>query len=211
MRQLRRLALLAALAIAIAPAPARAQAPYTFHTIAGLPPGSPLSYASGIAVDAGGSIYVFDSSHFDIRKVTPAGLVSIVAGSPDTAGSSDGVGSNARFGLGYGLAVDPAGNLYVADTFSRIVRKITPAGEVTTLAGLAGQQGSTDGLGSAARFDLPHFIARRWRYRQSRGIGWASGSRLRRRRSDRRALACRRGEGACAVARRRRRAGPRAL
>ncbi|OFW26097.1 MAG: hypothetical protein A3H97_14120 [Acidobacteria bacterium RIFCSPLOWO2_02_FULL_65_29] len=67
--------------------PANAQPPtYTFHTIAGQPPGSPFSFASGITVDGAGTIYIYDSSHFVIRKVTPSGLVSIVAGSPVRAG-----------------------------------------------------------------------------------------------------------------------------
>src|SRR5260221_721646 len=80
------------------------------------------------------------------------------AGMPGGGGNVDGTGIAARFNSPYCLAVDSAGNVYVADTGSTI-RKITPAGEVTTLAGSAGQIGSDDGVGSAARFFVPTGVA----------------------------------------------------
>src|SRR5436190_2246642 len=74
-------------------------------------------------------------------------------------GSTDGTGSAARFNSPAGVAVDSAGNTYVADTVNSTIRKITPAGVVTTFAGLAGSTGSTDGTGSAARFNFPSGVA----------------------------------------------------
>src|SRR6266853_757385 len=72
------------------------------------------------------------------------------AGLPGGRGNVDGTGSAARFNYPAGVAVDSAGNVYVADYDNHTIRKITPAGVVTTLAGLVGQQGSLDGAGSAA-------------------------------------------------------------
>ena len=110
---------------------------------------------SGLAIDAAGNVYVADSSNDIIRKITSAGVVTTLAGSPGQAGASDGTGSAARFNEPIGLAVDQSGNIYVADSGNDTIRKITGAGVVTTLAGSATQQGSSDGTGSAARFSIP--------------------------------------------------------
>src|SRR5262245_23372229 len=74
-------------------------------------------------------------------------------------GSTDGIGADARFGFPLDVAVDASGNVFVADTRNHTIRKITPAGVVTTLAGLAGVPGSADGSGSVARFREPQGIA----------------------------------------------------
>src|SRR5713101_5355159 len=74
------------------------------------------------------------------------------AGMPGGPGTNDGTGSAARFNYPTGVALDIAGNVYVADTGSSTIREITPAGVVTTLAGRAGQYGTNDGIGGAARF-----------------------------------------------------------
>ncbi len=110
---------------------------------------------SGVAVDGAGYVYVVDGANDTIRKITPAGVVTTLAGSPGQYGSADGTGSAARFIIPTGIALDSAGNLYVSDTGNDTIRKITPAGVVTTLAGAPGQPGNADGTGSAARFSIP--------------------------------------------------------
>jgi hypothetical protein len=113
----------------------------------------------GLAVGPGGNIFVADSDNNTIRKITPAGMVTTVAGLAGVTGSADGVGASARFNGPRGVAVDNSGNIFVADTFNDTIRKITPAGSVSTFAGLAGAPGSANGSGSAARFDQPRGVA----------------------------------------------------
>jgi sugar lactone lactonase YvrE len=113
----------------------------------------------GIACDAAGNLYVAEYGTFTIRKITPAGMVTTLAGTADSMGSADGSGAAARFQIPMGIACDTAGNLYVADTGNSTIRKITPAGKVTTLAGKARVEGSADGRGATARFDGPTGIA----------------------------------------------------
>jgi hypothetical protein len=116
-------------------------------------------FPNGVAVDGAGNVYVADSSNNTIRKVTAAGVVTTLAGLAETTGSADGTGSDARFYRPSGVAVDEAGNVYVADSGNETIRKVTPAGAVTTLAGQAGNLGSADGPGSAARFHDPRGVA----------------------------------------------------
>src|SRR5438874_2051652 len=113
----------------------------------------------GIAADKAGNVYVADTSNSTIRKITSAGVVTTLAGAAGVLGNVDGPGSAAQFYYPFAVAVDSGGNVYVADTYNYTVRKITPAGVVTTLAGLAGYDGSTDGTGSAARFGYLNGIA----------------------------------------------------
>ncbi len=113
--------------------------------------GGPL----GIAIDSAGNLYVADAMNHTIRKITSAGTVSTLAGSAGVSGFADGTGAAARFNYPAGLAVDAAGNVYVADQSNNLIRKITPAGVVTTLAGLQGVSGFSDGAGSLALFNQP--------------------------------------------------------
>ena len=136
--------------------------PYTFTT---------LARQAGSA----GNVYVADGGNHTIRKVTPAGVVTTLAGlTQDTnadglmgGGYADGTGSAARFNYPFSVAVDNADNVYVADTGNQAIRKITPVGVVTTLAGDATITnifglplgGYADGTGKAARFFEPRGIA----------------------------------------------------
>ena len=114
----------------------------------------------GVVVDLAGNVYVTDTFNNTVRKVTAGGVVSTLAGLAGASGSADGTGSNARFnGPDGAAAVDTAGNLYLADYNNNTIRKITPAGAVTTLAGLAGSSGANDGFGSVARFYNPSGLA----------------------------------------------------
>ena len=115
-----------------------------------------FGYPLGITIDAAGNLYVVDRGNHSIRKVTLNGEVSTLAGD-GKEGFADGEGSAARFWYPAGIAVDAMGNLYVADSSNNRIRKVTPKGEVSTLAG--GERGFADGKGSAARFDHPYGIA----------------------------------------------------
>ena len=112
-----------------------------------------------LAADANGNIYVSDNNNSTIRKIVAStAVVTTLAGTPGE-GNSDGSGSSAHFNLPAGMAVDGSGNIYVADLDNYTIRKITPQGAVTTLAGTPGAAGSADGTGSAARFYLPYALA----------------------------------------------------
>ncbi len=146
---------------------------YTFVTLAGAAgvagsadgTGSAAQFSGpvGVAVDRAGNVYVADSGNYTIRKITPAGVVSTLAGKAGSYGSTDGIGSAARFGNYWdhpvGLAVDNTGNVYVADGDNETIRKITPAGVVSTLTGQVGNQGNEDGPLSVARFMNPKGMA----------------------------------------------------
>lgn len=111
----------------------------------------------GVAVDNQFNIYVADAGNNKIRKITPAGVVSTFAGS-GLPGSVDGNGTNARLYYPTGITIDPNNNLYVADYRNYQVRKITPNGDVTTLAG-GGNIGNTNGVGKGASFNSPIMLA----------------------------------------------------
>ena len=115
----------------------------------------------GVAVDGDGIVYVADKRNNTIRKITSGGVVTTLAGAADMAGSDDGVGSTARFFEPVSVSADASGNLYVSDQVNQTIRKIViSTGEVTTLAGSASDpEGSSDGIGSAARFNYPSGIA----------------------------------------------------
>lgn len=108
---------------------------------------------SALAIDVSGNLYVADTGNNRIRKVTPQGEVSTVAGD-GTAGYVDGPAAQARFNGPIGVAVDTAGNVFVADTYNDRVRKIAPDGQVSTVAG-AGVPGYADGDRNSSLFDTP--------------------------------------------------------
>jgi sugar lactone lactonase YvrE len=110
---------------------------------------------TGIAMDSEGNIYVADTGNSTIRQVTSAGVVITLAGSPGNPGTNDGIGDTAQFNHPTGVAVDEAGNLYVADTGNYTIRMITTAGVVSTIAGAPGFYEVVDGTNSSARFGYP--------------------------------------------------------
>jgi sugar lactone lactonase YvrE len=114
-----------------------------------------------LASDGAGDLFVADQSNHTIRKVVVStGVVTTLAGSPGTSGSADGTGTAAGFNDPMGVAFDGEGNVFVADTENHTIRKIVVAtGAVTTFAGSAGTSGSSDGTGTAARFNYPLDIA----------------------------------------------------
>jgi sugar lactone lactonase YvrE len=116
-------------------------------------------FPAGVAVDAAGNVYIADQANHSLRKATPDGVVTTLAGAGISSGSADGTRGAARFHSPAGVAVDGAGNIYVADRYNQVIRKITPEGVVTTLAGSAGVAGGANGTGSDARFDMPSGIA----------------------------------------------------
>jgi sugar lactone lactonase YvrE len=110
-----------------------------------------------VAVDGTGNVYVTDLGDCTLRKVTPDGVATTLAGTRGLCEAADGVGADAHFRIPRSVAVDAAGNIYVADDDT--IRKVTPAGVTTTLAGTANTPGSADGTGAAARFNVPSGVA----------------------------------------------------
>lgn len=113
----------------------------------------------GVAVDDQENVYVADTRMHVIRKVSPNGTSIVLAGLTNMAGSTDGVGPEARFDGPMGVAVDAARNVYVSDSRNHSIRKITPNGKVTTIAGLPRNEGYRDGVGGDAYFSFPTSLA----------------------------------------------------
>jgi hypothetical protein len=128
-----------------------------FEGIDGTALAASFSNATGVATDALGNVYVADLFNYKIRKITPEGMVTTLAGS-GSEGSLDATGIAASFNYPDDVATDALGNVYVADMKNHKIRKITPEGVVTTLAG-TGINSSSDGIGLAAGFSYPGGIA----------------------------------------------------
>jgi RHS repeat-associated protein len=130
----------------------------TASSVDGTGTGATFNQPFSVVTDVSGNVYVTDRVGARIRKVTPAGLVSTLAGN-GTAGYQDGATvATTQFNGPTGLAIDKAGNLYVTDEANNRIRKVTSAGVVTTLSG-TGAQGSNNGVGTASTFYLPFAIA----------------------------------------------------
>lgn len=115
-----------------------------------------FNHPYGLALDEAGNLYVGDVANHRIRMISPDGMVTNLAGKKK--GFADRRGSMARFDHPYGVAVDSVGNVYVADSYNNRIRKISPDGWVTTVAG-SGNDGYVDGVGAEAEFYVPVDIA----------------------------------------------------
>jgi hypothetical protein len=120
-----------------------------------------FNFPVALAYDGAGALFVADQSNHLIRKIVlPTAAVTTIAGSASVAASDDGIGPSAHFDAPAALALDGAGNLFVADKAMNVIRKIAlVSGTVTTLAGVAGGSGGADGAGTTARFNGPAGLA----------------------------------------------------
>jgi mucin-19 len=107
-------------------------------------------HAQGLAIDKKGNMYAAGYGIHAIYKITPNGLITHIAGKPDESGFVDGPANSARFNSPNRIEIDPFGNLYVGDYWNNAVRKITPEGVVSTIAG--GKYGYVDGIAKDAQF-----------------------------------------------------------
>ena len=112
---------------------------------------------AAIVIDAAGNLYVADSGNNEIRKITSGGVVTTIAGNINK-GSANGISIAASFANPLGITIDASGNLYIADSGNNLIRKMTAAGIVTTLAG-SGAVGAANGPGTTATFNNPCGIA----------------------------------------------------
>ena len=126
-------------------------------TVDGTGAGASFGYPLAVALDSAGNLEVADQ--YTMRRVTRAGVVTTLAGAVNSPGLVDATGAAARFNFIKGIATDPAGNAYIADSANNVIRKMTPAGVVTTFAGGGGVGGTAagfaDGTGTAALFSAP--------------------------------------------------------
>jgi sugar lactone lactonase YvrE len=116
-----------------------------------------LDTPSGIAAGPNGEIFIADTGSHTIKRLSPDGKLRNVAGVEGSAGSEDGAATEARFRGPIGIAAAEDGTIFVADTYNDRIRRISPEGQVTTLAG--GMRGYADGTGDLAMFDTPLGIA----------------------------------------------------
>ena len=131
----------------------------TLQTFNGTGAQARISSPKGVAIDTAGNTYITQSGLHSLRKITPAGVVTVVAGDPVDSGSADGVGVAARFSTPGAIAIDKNDNIYVIDNGNYAVRKVSPSGMVSTLAGSAGLFGPADQTAPAAYLNLLSSIA----------------------------------------------------
>ena len=120
-----------------------------------------LNRVGGVAVDSVGNLYIADSANHRIRKVTPAGIISTVAGTGTSGfGGDGGPATSAQLNTPWGISVDSIGNLYIADVWNNRIRKVTPAGIISTVAGTGTSGfGGDGGPSTSAKLNTPAGIA----------------------------------------------------
>ena len=133
--------------------------PETFGSADGTGTNAFFNNPVGLALAANGSLFVSDANNFTIRRVSAAGVVTTLAGATGQDGAADGPASSARFGKPAELALAPNGTLYIADAAHHVIGRLTPDGRVSTIAGLVGMDGATDGANGLARFFNPYGLA----------------------------------------------------
>ena len=114
---------------------------------------------AGVAIDSAGNILIADSGNHCIRRLTPSGIVSTLAGMAGSPGATDGAAGMARFDTPSALAMTPDGTVFISDTGNHTIRRMDPAGRVFTLTGMAGTSGAIDGGPTVARFNSPLGLA----------------------------------------------------
>jgi sugar lactone lactonase YvrE len=135
------------------------------NAVPDVPAAAHFGYLRGPVIDSQGNLYVGEVADGTIKKITPNGAVSVLAGSPSqfVTQAVDGTGTAAVFNRIAALAIDGAGNIYVGESFSNVqyagIRKVTPAAVVTTITGSVAGMGTVDGQGAAARFTSPRALA----------------------------------------------------
>ena len=124
------------------------------------PPDTGLGLPSGLARDRAGNLYVADRGNAVVRRISPAGAISVWAGQLGQPGTADGPAAQARFNQPADVAIGPDGRtLYVADAGSHTLRQIGPDGVVSTLAGVPGQAGERNGAARRALLNEPSSLA----------------------------------------------------
>jgi sugar lactone lactonase YvrE len=118
-----------------------------------------LGGPSSMARAPDGTVFIADTSNYVIRKIAPNGEVSTLAGKAGVDGTTDGSGEAARFSLPVSIALNPAGELIVSDSYAGTLRKVTIEGTVSTWAGVAGELDHVDGPVATARFRAPEGLA----------------------------------------------------
>jgi hypothetical protein len=127
---------------------------------AGLATNSELCEPSGVAVNSAGDVYIGNYGDYDVVEVTPSETLSIVAGTGAGGAPTAGPATSSKLGEVWGIALDPSGNLYIADDTEQLIEKVTPAGALSIFAGKAGSAGApTPGPATSSDLEYPTGIA----------------------------------------------------